>query len=997
MIEKEQLDILAISEANISNNTFIPQIQIEGFSIEYDSRKEEGKTVRLVLLISDRITYKRRRDLEPKSSAAIWIQVGKGKNKWLLFAGYREFRLLADHNLDDSGNTENQTNRLNEWKDSWSKADKENKEMMIIGDFNADMSQINEETNETNTNPNQITRLLMDMAGEIGATIVKTQPTRYQGMDPPSTLDLIIVNKPELIKKIKIRATTSDHQLVVLTKLAKVKPEHKQTKRGRNYKEYSADTMRELMRRSRNQAETNSDDPNQLAKDLNTRINEALDITAPFKTKQPRKAYAAHLTKETKEEMTKRDQIKRLKQEQPLNTDIRAEYNKIRNKVTKLQRENKRTWVQKKLEGDDQTSKKLWNTVNTLTGKKAGSSISLILKDGYDLTKSTEIAEELSSYFENKILALIETLPKNEGKILEELKKEKKKVEEECELQEITMVTLDTYIKEMKNSPASGPDSINANTMKDIYPIIREELLTLVNSSLRNDKYPEIHKIAKIIPIAKQGKDKKEKESYRPVASLNLIGKIIERAAFDQIANHMEKNNLIGRNQHGGRKGHSTTTCLTDILEGVTKAKEGKRKVALLALDLSAAYDMCHHGILKEKMRILSVGKKAMKFVESFLDDRYQVVEVNGYRSEHRKMGTTGVVQGGRSSGSLFTYYMNELSESINKMNENILTPLGDRKNKKLNRILKELKQAAHDFVDDVTAIIHGANNSELQNNLQEAYNRMEKYLTDHRMIINGGKSQLCVISKKEEDKLIHITAGGQRIIHQEQLRILGVTIASDLSFTNHIWEGKNSMMTSLNKKAAMLRIIKPYIKPEKLYAIGNAILNSIISYAAPVWGGTTQENIARIQKKQIKVAKLLAGWRKSQGLNEHRNETLQRVGWRNVNQIVNCAFLKYVNKAMNQESSAESNQMFEIKQKRNPRGEIGIRLKHKGPVNRNRNAFSERGSELYNQLPGEWRRISMPSKIFKNKIKNDSWKWWLLENHKLTLAKKNNIQTICE
>ena len=112
------------------------------------------------------------------------------------------------------------------------------------------------------------------------------------------------------------------------------------------------------MRRSRNQAETNSDDPNQLAKDLNTRINEALDITAPFKTKQPRKAYAAHLTKETKEEMTKRDQIKRLKQEQPLNTDIRAEYNKIRNKVTKLQRENKRTWVQKKLEGDDQTSKK---------------------------------------------------------------------------------------------------------------------------------------------------------------------------------------------------------------------------------------------------------------------------------------------------------------------------------------------------------------------------------------------------------------------------------------------------------------------------------------------------------------------------------------------------------------------------------------------------------------------------------------------------------------
>ena len=273
----------------------------------------------------------------------------------------------------------------------------------------------------------------------------------------------------------------------------------------------------------------------------------------------------------------------------------------------------------------------------------------------------------------------------------------------------------------------------------------------------------------------------------------------------------------------------------------------------------------------------------------------------------------------------------------------------------------------------------------------------MEKYLTDHRMIINGGKSQLCVITKKEDDKLIHIMAGGQLISHQEQLRILGVTITSDLSFNNHIWEGKNSMMTSLNKKAAMLRIVKPYIEPKKLFAIGNAILNSIISYAAPVWGGTTKENIKRIQTKQIKVAKSLAGWRKSEGLNEHRNETLQRVRWKNVSQIVNCASLNYINKATNKESSAETNQMFEVRQKKNPRGGNGIKIIHKGPANRNRNSFSERGTGLYNQLPTEWRRTIMPSKMFKNKVKNETWKWWLLENHKLTQTKNSNIETICE
>ena len=126
------------------------------------------------------------------------------------------------------------------------------------------------------------------------------------------------------------------------------------------------------------------------------------------------------------------------------------------------------------------------------------------------------------------------------------------------------------------------------------------------------------------------------------------------------------------------------------------------------------------------------------------------------------------------------------------------------------------MKQAAHGFVDDMTASIHGKDIKELRSNLQEAYDRMEKYLKDHRMIINGKKTQLCVMSRKKEDKMITIEAEGSKIHNQDHMKILGVTISGDSKFDQHLWKGKDSVISAVNKKAAMIRVLKPYLNEKK-------------------------------------------------------------------------------------------------------------------------------------------------------------------------------------
>ena len=119
--------------------------------------------------------------------------------------------------------------------------------------------------------------------------------------------------------------------------------------------------------------------------------------------------------------------------------------------------------------------------------------------------------------------------------------------------------------------------------------MIKIPLLHLLNLSQCRGEFPEIFKLTKLIPVAKTGKDPTQASSYRPVSNLSIVGKLLESAVLDQLDEHITLNNLINKDQHGGRTGHSTTTCLGELLEDIKEASDHNMKVAITAIDLSAA------------------------------------------------------------------------------------------------------------------------------------------------------------------------------------------------------------------------------------------------------------------------------------------------------------------------------------------------------------------------------------------------------------------------
>jgi hypothetical protein len=81
------------------------------------------------------------------------------------------------------------------------------------------------------------------------------------------------------------------------------------------------------------------------------------------------------------------------------------------------------------------------------------------------------------------------------------------------------------------------------------------------------------------------------------VSNLTFISKLVERAALQQLLAHIESNNMLPSYQSAYRTGYSTETALLN-LDDLLTAMESCKATALVAIDLSAAFDTVNHNFL---------------------------------------------------------------------------------------------------------------------------------------------------------------------------------------------------------------------------------------------------------------------------------------------------------------------------------------------------------------------------------------------------------------
>jgi len=185
--------------------------------------------------------------------------------------------------------------------------------------------------------------------------------------------------------------------------------------------------------------------------------------------------------------------------------------------------------------------------------------------------------------------------------------------------------------------------------LKAVVGVIALFLTSLFNKSLLSGFVPEAFKVTHITRLVKKsGMDTGDVRSYRPISSLSVASKLLERIAAQQLIAYLEKSALLPRLQSAYRTDHSSETAVLKVLSDILLGIHAGDLSALVLLDLSPAFDTVDHHILLQRLdRSYGITGLVRQWFQSYLVGRRQFVRTGSSTSSVARLlcmwRTTGV------------------------------------------------------------------------------------------------------------------------------------------------------------------------------------------------------------------------------------------------------------------------------------------------------------------------------------------------------------------
>ena len=200
-------------------------------------------------------------------------------------------------------------------------------------------------------------------------------------------------------------------------------------------------------------------------------------------------------------------------------------------------------------------------------------------------------------------------------------------------------VLYNTLFNQLKPKLSSGEDFISNKLLKTIAPIIITPLHYIINLSLETGFVPSEMKIAKIVPVFKDG-DCHDYNKYRPTSFLSSFSKLVEKIVSRQVIGFLNAHNILYHHQYLFRANHNTSQPVLHFADKIYNAFNQKptAKTISIFIDLKKAFDTVDHKILLNKMAFYGVRGSAQNWFKNYLSDREQFLIINGVKSEKVKM-----------------------------------------------------------------------------------------------------------------------------------------------------------------------------------------------------------------------------------------------------------------------------------------------------------------------------------------------------------------------
>jgi hypothetical protein len=459
-----------------------------------------------------------------------------------------------------------------------------------------------------------------------------------------------------------------------------------------------------------------------------------------------------------------------------IKSDINYINNRIAEKVLRLKNMN---W-NFKLSNIPKSHVKLWQTTRILKIKdkhmpslKSGSDVKISPEE-----KANALADHFEKTHENP---LAQDSPKFTAKLNEHV--------EEYFTQNQTVNDIDfptpeetfIHIKSLKKSKAPGMDRIHNVLIKQLPWKAIVYLNFIIMCCLKLSYFPTNWKTAKVIPLAKPGKDPHLLSSYRPISLLNSLSKILEKIILTRIKNHLSAHDIIPPEQYGFQNQKSTTHQLYRIINLIKSQFNNKcSSTAMILLDVEKAFDRVWHSGLIYKMIKFKFPPYIIKFIKDFLKDRKFHVSVKNKMSIIKLMAF-GLPQGSVLSPTLYNIFTADIP--------------------------KDLYCMLSLFADDTGILCTSPSFKIISTRLENYLEVLKKYYRRWKIKINKEKTQAIYFTRRRTKELPNgpINIFGENIEWSKEVKYLGVILDKTLTLGQHIQH-------AVEKVGKAVRILYPLL-----------------------------------------------------------------------------------------------------------------------------------------------------------------------------------------
>lgn len=806
----DNLHILAVSETHLDSTFEDAELSIQGYNFFRRDRNKFGGGV--ACYIQEHIPVKIRVDLMHFRIEVLWLQIHLPHLKSILVGCCYRPPSANSIYLDTICKMLDYSSTLGH-------------ETYFMGDINIDWFSQN----------CPLKSKLLTVTDTCGLLQVIDKPTRTclkNGTMTSTCIDHIFTNTPQLCSKVlSVPIGCSDHNLIVIVRNTKIAKPGPKVIIKRSYKMFNQENFVNDVKNVCWSKVLSSTNPDEALSKFDEVLMPLVDKHAPLKKFTVRNARTPWLDNEIKELMKQRNLAKKTATITGCETDWQV-YRKLRNSVTKLNRNKKKVYYENRINDIKYNSKKLWNTVNDLLGRKNKLTPSFLEVEGGFITKPSEIANHFNEYFIGKIDKLRNDMPDTDNNISHLLIKNEIMKDNNCKFkfERVSISKVENMIRICKNKPP-GVDGLDGKLLKMVADLVAPAICHIMNLSFTKCLCPQDWKRAKIIPLPKNKKVPFSGANSRPISLLPVLSKMMESIVYDQIKKYLSTNNLVTDFQHAYKEGHSTVTAMTQMTDDWLREIEEKKIVGAVLIDFSAAFDIINHNLLLKKLECYGFDQSAVSWFESYLANRTQTVFFNGSYSDVRAVNC-GVPQGSCLGPLLYTIFTNDLPLAVKRANIAM-------------------------YADDSTIYTSALTTNELDTVLNAELRLVAEWVERNELVLNISKTNSMVFGSNHtisKNPMLNLRINDVSINQVHETKLLGITIDNKLSWTKHI----NKITAKMGSGISAIRRCSSFLTPKATKQVTQALILSNLDYCPVVWSNATVDMIRKLQMIQNRAARIV-------------------------------------------------------------------------------------------------------------------------------------------